>query len=47
MPNTKGKWATPEVEDNKIAADIRAAVNNAMGRKPITTMTRKQSKKEY
>lgn len=34
MPNTKGNWATPEVEDNKIAADIRAAVNNAMGRKP-------------
>ena len=34
MPNTKGKYATPDVVENKIASDIRAAVQNAMGRKP-------------
>lgn len=34
MPNTKGKWATPGGDGNKIAADIRAAVRNAMEREP-------------
>ena len=34
MPNTKEKWATPGGDDNKISADIRAAVRNAMEREP-------------
>lgn len=34
MTNTKGKWATPDTDKGKIAADIRTAVRNAMEREP-------------
>lgn len=34
MSNTKGKYAVPDVVENRITSDIREAVRNAMGREP-------------